>query len=165
LVSSSSEWQVFESTSIDGYVKRVRKGTIFKTISGNIYEVIDVVVLLELELRPDVTVLTDGQLYKLLIQGVDEPLLCRKLNRGDVIETTIIGTYGDLLDLGEYGVFSGLQYGNIYKMGNGQIWKQTDFYINVHVAVMPKVTIWQNGTLYNMKVEGIDKAVTVQQIK
>jgi hypothetical protein len=83
LPAAARRWEVFETTSIDGWVKRVKRGTIFKTISGNIYEVVGAVILLELELRPDVTVLTDGRIYKLSIQGVDEPLLCRKLNRSN----------------------------------------------------------------------------------
>ena len=171
--AATDQWEVFETTSIDGWVKKVKRGTIFKTTSGNIYEVADFVILFEMEVSPNVTVLTNGRFYKLFIRGVDEPLMCKKLNRsnrntssgGGVIEATIIGMHNDLLDLGEYGVFSGLQHGNIYRLSNGQIWEQTDFYIYIYIAVMPKVTIWQNGPFYNMKVEGIDKAVTVRQLK
>ncbi|MBL7146030.1 MAG: hypothetical protein ISS76_17470 [Phycisphaerae bacterium] len=159
--TATDQWEVFETTSIDGWVKKVKRGTIFKTTSGNIYEVADFVILFEMEVRSDVTVLTDGQFYKLFIEGVDESLLCRKLNRGDkdlvsgppVIEARITNE------------FEGLEYGNIYKLNNGQVWEQTNFYIYIYIAVMPKVTIWQNGPFYNMKVEGIDKAVTVRQLK
>jgi len=164
-------WQLFETTTIDGWVKKVKRGTIFKTTSGNIYEVAEPVILFELELRPDVTVLTDGQFYKLFIRGVGQELLCKKLNSGNkgpitggtVIEATIIGVYNDLLDISEY-AFSGLKHGNIYKLNNGQIWEQTDFYIYIYIAVMPKVTIWQDGSVYKMKVDGIDEVVTVKQI-
>lgn len=157
----TSQWRVFETATIDGWVKKIKRGTIFKTTSGNIYEVVGVVILLEMELRPKVTVLTDGQLYKLLIQGVDEELLCKKLNLGNestssgdaVIETRI--TSG----------FDGLEYGNIYKLDNGQVWEQTGVYIYVYVSVMPKVTIWRDGSVHKMKVQGIDEAVTVQQLK
>ena len=171
--AATDQWEVFETTSIDGWVKKVKRGTIFKTTSGNIYEVADFVILFEMEVSPNVTVLTNGRFYKLFIRGIDEPLMCKKLNRsnlntssgGGVIEATIIGMHNDLLDLGEYGVFSGLQHGNIYRLSNGQIWEQTDFYIYIYIAVMPKVIIWQNGPFYNMKVEGIDKAVTIRQLK
>jgi hypothetical protein len=173
LLSAAGQWKVFEITSIDGWVKKVKRGTIFKTTSGNIYEVVDVVILLELEVRPNVTVLTDGQFYKLFIEGVRESLLCRKLNSGsresvtstDVIESRIIGVHDDILNLGEYGAFNGLKHGNIYKLDNGQIWEQVDLRIYIHIAVMPKVTIWQDGLIHKMKVDGIDEVVIVKQIK
>ena len=83
LPAAARRWEVFETTSIDGWVKRVKRSAIFKTISRNIYEVVDAVILPELEARPDVIILTDGRIYKVFIRGVDEPLLCRKLNRSN----------------------------------------------------------------------------------
>jgi len=61
--------------------------------------------------------------------------------------------------------FDGLKEGNIYKLDNGQIWEQTDFYIHTHIAIMPSVIIWRDGVVYKMIVDGIDKAVTIQQLK
>ncbi len=150
--TGASGWQVFETTAIDGRVRRIRKGTIFKTKSKNIYEVFDVVILLELEVRPDVTVLTNGQFHKLFIEGVEEPLLCRKLNCGGVIEATIINE------------FDGFEYGNIYKLSNGQIWEQTEFHINICIYLRPEVTIWYNGVDFQLKVNDEDEPVTVQQL-
>lgn len=75
-----SHWQVFETTTIAGRLGQLRNGSILKTTSGNLYEVADFVILWETEVRPDVTILTDGRFYKLFIQGVDDPLLCKKLN-------------------------------------------------------------------------------------
>jgi len=150
--TGASGWQVFETTAIDGRVRRIRKGTIFKTKSKNIYEVFDVVILFELEVRPDVTVLTNGQFYKLFIKGVEEPLLCRKLNFGGVIEATIINE------------FDGFEYGNIYKLSNGQIWEQTEFHINICIYLRPEVTIWYNGVDFQLKVNDEDEPVTVQQL-
>jgi hypothetical protein len=161
LSPETGQWKVFETTNIDGMVKTVKRGTIFKTMSGNIYEVIDIVILIELELYPEVVVLNNGTLYKLFIQDVGEPLLCKKLNSGNkgiasgptVIEARITND------------FNGFEYGNIYKLSNGQVWEQTDFYIYTNIAVMPKVTIWKDGTFYKMKVDGIDKTVTVRQLE
>jgi hypothetical protein len=61
--------------------------------------------------------------------------------------------------------FDGLKEGNIYKLDNGQIWEQTDFYIHIRIAIMPSVVIWRDGAVYKMIVDGIDKAVAVQQLK
>jgi len=157
----TGQWQVFETTTIDGWVKKVKRGTIFKTASGNIYEVVDVVILFEMELKPKVTVLTDGQFYKLLIKGVGEELLCKKLNLG--YKGTISGD--TVIEARITNDFDGLEYGNIYKLDNGQAWKQTGVYIYVYVSVMPKVIIWRDGSVHKMKVQGIDEAVTVQQLK
>ena len=156
----TSKWQVFETTTIDGWVKKVKRGTIFKTASSNIYEVVDEVILFEMELKPKVTVLTDGQFYKLLIKGVYEGLLCKKLNSG----RDGTGSGSAVIEARVTNEFDGFEYGNIYKLDNGQVWKQTDVYIYIYIAVMPEVTIWQDGSVHKMKVNGIDEAVTVQQL-
>ncbi len=170
---STSSWTLFETTSIDGWVKRIRRGTLLKTSSGNLYEVVEPVVLLEFELNPETTVLVCSDSYKLLVAGVSQSLLCRRLTpdagagagASDVIEARIIDVQGDWAGLGEYGCFSGLQRGNIYKLDNGQWWQQTDFHTRVHVSVMPEVTIWSEGAIHKMRVEGIETAVAVQQLK
>ncbi|HOI37383.1 MAG TPA: hypothetical protein PLF11_08375 [Bacillota bacterium] len=126
-----------------------------------------------MELQPKATVFTDGQFYKVLIEGVAKSLLCEKLGSGepattstaDLVEARIVGMQSELLDLGVDEVFSGLQHGNIYKLDNGQVWQQTDFHIEIHVAVMPRVTIWKEGSMHKMQVEGTRSSVTVEQLK
>jgi len=61
--------------------------------------------------------------------------------------------------------FDGLDYGNIYKLANGQIWEQTAVWIWVWVWVNPRVTIWRDGGSYKMKVENIDHPVGVKRIR
>lgn len=61
--------------------------------------------------------------------------------------------------------FDGLDYGNIYELANGQIWKQTEFYIWFWYWFYPEVLIWNDGGIYRMKVEGIDHPVMVEKIK
>ncbi len=48
--------------------------------SGSVYEVTDLTLQLALELNPSVTVLKKGELYKLIVKGLDEPFRCKKLN-------------------------------------------------------------------------------------
>jgi len=75
------KWEVFEETSLQGSISgTVQMGRIFKTTSGNIYEVTGLTLQLVLELQPDVLVLRNGDKYKLIVTGFDEPLICRKLN-------------------------------------------------------------------------------------
>ena len=66
--------------SLQAAVGTVQQGRIFKTLSGNIYEVVGLTLQLVLELQPDVMVLRNGNMYKLIVEGFDEPLICRKLN-------------------------------------------------------------------------------------
>jgi len=261
-------WTVFEETSISSRISgSIRKGHILKTRSGHIYEVVDYVYLYEYEYSPDVLVLTEGDLYKLIIDGFDEPLLCKCHNcspagtsrRGaeSLEQNTVKAIQASLVALGidpgpmhgKYGArtqsalrrfqketglpptgrpdpetlltlatslterypgnsdvlrvarhlleqsraasatppsqqqhttplptanviesyitseFDGLDYGNIYKLANGQIWEQTEPWIWVWVWVNPRVLIWNDGGVYRMKVEKIDHPVVVRRIK
>ena len=123
-----------------------------------------------MEVQPKVTVLKNGNIYKLIVKGFDEPLLCKCLNCSSdnrnsspnsklttqghaVIESTITSD------------FDGLDYGNIYKLANWQIWEQTEPWIWVWVLVNPSVMIWDDGGVFKMKVDQIDHAVAVRRIK
>lgn len=73
-------WEIFEETNLQGSISgTVQQGRIFKTTSGSIYEVVGLTLQLVLELQPSVTVLRSGETYKLIVEGFDEPLICRKL--------------------------------------------------------------------------------------
>lgn len=76
-----SAWEIFEETNLQGSVSgTVQRGRIFKTTSGNVYEVTGLTLQLVLELQPAVMVLRNGNTYKLIVEGFDEPLICRKMN-------------------------------------------------------------------------------------
>jgi hypothetical protein len=76
----AKEWEIFEETNLEGSISgTVQQGRIFKTTSGSIYEVTGLTLQLVLELQPKVTVLRKGEIYKLIVEGFDEPLICKKL--------------------------------------------------------------------------------------
>lgn len=78
---ATGQWTLYEKSTITGTISgSIKKGHIFKTKSGRIYEVAEYVYLYEYEYSPDVTVLADGGSYKLVIEGFDEPLVCKCLN-------------------------------------------------------------------------------------
>lgn len=78
--ANANEWVLFEETNIEGSISgTVQQGRIFKTTSGSIYEVTGLTLQLVLELQPSVTVLRNGEVYKLIVEGFDEPLICSKL--------------------------------------------------------------------------------------
>lgn len=63
------------------------------------------------------------------------------------------------------GEFEGWQGETIVKLMNGQIWQQTEYYYYYCYLFMPKVIIYRSGSGYKMKVDRIDKAVGVTQLK
>ncbi len=79
--SSGGGWAIFEETNLQGSISgTVQQGSIFKTLSGNVYEVVGLTLQLVLVLQPNVMVLKNGDMYKLVVEGFSEPLICRKLN-------------------------------------------------------------------------------------
>lgn len=165
VIGETGTWQVAETTHIDGWVKKVRKGTIFKTESTNLYEVTEPIFISGMELRPKVTVLTDGQKYKLLIEGLEENPICDKVAKRSIpIYPGSRVITGQILAGSDGRTFAGLNHGNIYRLDNGQVWEQTEFYIHHYTSVMPNVVIWNDGVTDMLKVEGIDKAVAVRRL-
>lgn len=61
--------------------------------------------------------------------------------------------------------FNGLNMGNIYRLANGQIWEQTEAWAWAWSWSRPKVMIYKDGSITKMKVENIDHAISVEQIK
>ena len=75
----AKDWKLFEETSIRSRISgSIEKRHIFQTVSGKIYKVIDYVYLYEY--NSEVIVLNNRQLYKLVIEGFDKPLFCKRLN-------------------------------------------------------------------------------------
>jgi hypothetical protein len=77
----SQNWAVFEETSIRAMVSGVvQQGSIFKTLSGNVYEVTGPTAQAVALVQPAVMVMKSGDVYKLRVEGFSEYLICRKLN-------------------------------------------------------------------------------------
>ena len=132
-------------------------------MSGSIYEVSGVTLQLVLEVQPSVTVLRRGGEFKLVVEGFDEPLTCKCLTCNEN------GTNGNSalalpIESRIVSDFDGLNHGNIYKLANGQLWEQTEYWIWIWIAVNPRVLIWEDGGRYLMKVQDIDHAVGVEKV-
>lgn len=63
------------------------------------------------------------------------------------------------------GEFEGWEGETVVKLMNGQIWVQTEYYYEYRYAYMPDVLVYQSSGGWKMKVEGIDKAVGVEQLR
>ena len=63
------------------------------------------------------------------------------------------------------GEFEGWDGETVVKLMNGQVWMQTEYHYEYHYAYMPDVLIYKSGGRWKMKVEGLRKAVVVEQLK
>src|SRR5689334_11185258 len=54
------------------------------------------------------------------------------------------------------GEFNGWDGETIFKLANGQIWQQSSYAYTYHYAYRPKVLIFRSGSLYKLKVDGVD---------
>ena len=71
----------------------------------------------------------------------------------DIIESNISGT------------FEGWKGETIFKLVNGEIWQQTEYYYEYHYAYSPRVLIIPSAGGYKAKVEGVNKAVSVTRLR
>ena len=95
-----------------------------------------------------------GYLIKIFLMGIEEGKKQGvSIKLPEVIESQIDGT------------FEGWQGETIVKLMNGQIWQQSEYYYHYRYAFMPDVLIYNSGGVYKMKVEGIEKAISVIQLK
>lgn len=170
-LASAGNWVLYEETHLQGSISgTVQQGRIFKTTSGNVYEVAELTLQLVLELQPEVTVLRNGETYKLIVKGFKEPLICRKLNNvqqenNDITQQRGATSIPSLIETQVDGTFNGWEGETIVKLTNGQIWKQSEYYYHYHYAYRPKVMVYQSGGTYKMKVDGVDKAVGVELLR
>jgi hypothetical protein len=94
-----------------------------------------------------------------LLTSVSEAAIASQLggstlsSQASVIETRIDGD------------FEGWEGDTIVKLMNGQIWQQTDYHYEYHYSFMPEVFIYRSAGGWKMKVDGLRRAVGVQQLK
>lgn len=168
LSPQSEEWLLFEETQLKGHISgTVRKGRVFITTSGNVYEVTGLTLQLVLELQPDVTILKSGSEYKLIVQGFDEPLICKMLS--SAISSTEKSTKGALtstvIETQIDGTFEGWDGETIFRLSNGQVWQQASYAYTYHYAYRPKALIFADGSTYRLKVDGVDSTILVKRLK
>ncbi len=72
---------------------------------------------------------------------------------------------GEVLKTQIDGEFTGWEGETIFKMMNGTIWQQASYAYTYHYAYMPEVIIYKKSGTYYMKVEDVDDAIAVTQIR
>jgi hypothetical protein len=63
------------------------------------------------------------------------------------------------------GDFEGWEGDTIFKLQNGQIWQQSSYAYKYRYAYSPKVLIYRSGSVYKMRVDGVDGEITVTRLK
>jgi hypothetical protein len=166
----AGEWEMFEKTNLEGSVSgTVRQGRILKTTSGGVYEVTGLTLQLVLELQPEVTILRNGETYRLIVKGFDEPLICRRLNK-ETGPQTERSTQAGLWELFEEthlkGSISGtVKQGRIFKTGSGNVYEVTGLTLQLVLELDPEVMVLRNGETYKLIVKGFDEPLICRKLK
>ena len=63
------------------------------------------------------------------------------------------------------GEFEGWEGETIFKLQNGQIWQQVSYAYAYHYAYAPEVLIYRSGSIYKMRVDGVDGSIAVVRLK
>jgi len=61
------------------------------------------------------------------------------------------------------GEFKGWNGETVFKLQNGQIWQQAAYGYQVNFADSPRVSIYQSGGVFRMKVEGVEEEIAVRR--
>lgn len=114
--------------------------------------------------------LTESEKEKLRILSIEKFLLGYEKGKKDGIVQTakIIGsqhTTPNVIETQIDGDFEGWEGETIVKLMNGQVWQQSEYYYHYHYSFMPRVMIFKSGVGYKMKVDGIERAVGVTQLR
>jgi hypothetical protein len=62
------------------------------------------------------------------------------------------------------GEFTGWDGDTVFLLLNGQIWQQSSYAYLYHYAYGPEVLIYRSGSVYKMRVEGVDGEIAVSRL-
>ncbi len=63
------------------------------------------------------------------------------------------------------GSFEGWDGDTVFKLANGQVWKQSAYAYTYSYAFSPEVVIYSSGSVFKMRVEGTSGSVEVTRIR
>ena len=101
--------------------------------------------------RPKVKIFSDDYRFYLQLEGMDKKVVVRRIP--DYVQSNIISD------------FKGWDGSTIFKLSNGQVWQQAQSSHVDHYSYRPTAIIYDSGSGYKMKVEGINESVFVKRIK
>jgi hypothetical protein len=63
------------------------------------------------------------------------------------------------------GQFEGFEFGRVYLLQNGQVWRQTSARIRLRLRLSPRVLIVPTASGFEMTVEGVEGGVRVERLR
>lgn len=72
---------------------------------------------------------------------------------------------GEVIESRIDGEFTGWDGETIFKLRNGQIWQQVSYAYKYKYAYSPEVLIYKSGSVYKMRVDGVDGEITVRRLR
>lgn len=160
--TQAGKWEQFEETNLQGSISgTVKQGRVFKTTSGNVYEVTGLTLQLVLQLQPEVMVLKNGEIYKLIVKGFEEPLICKKLNngasspKGNSIRAAVWEIFEETQLQGS--ISGTVERGRIFKTISGNVYEVTGITLQLVLELQPDVVVLRSGETYKLVVKGFDE--------
>ena len=162
--AQGSQAQCFDSSITSPTPFMGNNGEVFKLADGSLWEVRYEYEYLY-EYYPSVVVCPGrGKIYLknkgLSVARLSEPP--RKPSNSAPGATTATS---DIVESKIDGEFEGWDGETIFKLRNGQIWQQVAYAYTYHYAYSPDILIYKSGSVYKMKVEGVDKAIVVERVR
>lgn len=170
-VAPEPEPDVYETTpdviegTIDGEFNGFDSDKIFKLTNGQVWQQDEYKYSYSYKYRPSVTIVKSGIYYKMLVDGMSDAIKV-KLIAGSLGKSrkSSTGYTSDVIEAYITSDFRGFSHGNIFKLDNGQVWEQSEYYTYTYTYTRPKVMIYRTGGEYKLKFDNIDRAVTVRKI-
>lgn len=149
---------------IDGNFEGFDSDKVYKLTNGQIWQQAEYKYTYSYKYRPRVTLVKSGIYYKMLVDGMSESVKFKLISGSLGTTTKSTSSTPSVIESHVSNSFSGFSNGNIFKLDNGQIWEQTEYYTYTYTYSRPKVMIYKSGGVYKLKFDNIDKAVTVKRI-
>jgi hypothetical protein len=146
-----TEGEIVVETCIDGEFTGWSGDTAFELCNGQVWIQASYAYLYHYAYRPAVTIVSTNQGYRFFVEGVSDSILVARVT--DFIRTCIDGD------------FEGWEGETIFVLCNGQVWQQASYDYTYHYAYRPDVLIYQTGSGYRMKVEGVQKSIRVIRLQ
>lgn len=142
--------RILIKSTIEGEFYGYNDNMLFKLDNGQLWIQDEYKYIYCYSYRPKVEIINEyGRLY-IKPECMNEKVAVRQV---DYFEDNIDGN------------FNGWEGETIFKLQNGQVWKQDEYDYEYNYDYSPSVLIYDSGYGYRMKVEGIESTIAVKRIK
>ena len=138
-------------TCIEGDFEGWEGDTLFELCNGQLWIQSSYAYLYHYAYRPDVTIVSTDQGYRMFVEGVSDSILVSQVT--DFIRTCIDGE------------FVGWEGDTVFVLCNGQVWQQASYDYTYHYAYRPDILIYRADSVYRMKVEGVQDTIEVIRLQ